>query len=536
VSADNARSTPQRFTFTITPQPTAPVTPATTTQEICGDGIDNNRNGQIDENCPIIPTIRLTDLVDGFYNRISTSRPTTSLEYMIEYDARGQMLNRWCTANGDGSLPVGIRYDSNVFRNCNEITPHRDQAVVGYGSRVQNTGQKWSCAVVFDQTNTPSRPACASWEVVRLARGPPIAVIEFQGVWPPNQNDYAYLPYRGNTPHDNAFFWYEALERTETGRRALFDCRWDDGPWQPCGILPFHRLTCRAPTTPTAECFYHRNAERGYDQISSVGEGQHSLTVRARYIDSEPGPQTRFIWCVTRTDSCVHSPQTFRPIVYPGLQGNMISGINQSFFLPNASVNNIIIEKETAKLSGSICDWAVTNALKEISYAKDKDNSDNQTLHTQLAKEYLSECPASYQYPIPGNLTNGLSFANGTEIPYPTEKNIPMVTSSGNELISQDKVIGPGSGAESDKNTDSPVSKGENSDATTEGGTSKDGGESTVDTNEPVGQDQKQEAGGSGTEDDTSASKIDKDEPSLEDSKPNCRVGETFTEEGCAPS
>ena len=111
-----------------------------------------------------------------------------------------------------------------------------------------------------------------------------------------------------------------------------------------------------------------------------------------------------------------------------------------------------------------------------------------------------------------------------------------MVTSSGDELISQDKVIGPGSGAESDKNTDSPVSKGENSDATTEGGTSKDGGKSTVDTNEPVGQDQKQEAGESGTEDDTSASKIDKDESSLEDSKPNCRVGETLTEEGCAPS
>jgi hypothetical protein len=193
----------------------------------------------------------------------------------------------------------------------------------------------------------------------------------------------------------------------------------------------------------------------------------------------------------------------------------------------------LVTNENAQKYNGTFCDAMVTKALEHINYAKNKDNTDSQTLrNTQLAKNYLSECSGSYQY-ANQSLRETLAFFNGTGTPLSSDKNIPLVIEPDKGLIEQGKVIGPA--AQGDDNTESPVSV-EDSDTTTEDETTKGG--STVDTNAPVKEEQKQEtaAEGGGAEDDSSI-QTDKDKPSLEDSKSSCLTGETYIPgEGCAPS
>jgi hypothetical protein len=77
-------------------------TPAGMPQEICGDRIDNNGNGRVDEDpCP---TVRIIKAKDGFHSILSSTIPTTSPSYAILGEARGQMLNRLCTAVATGGI------------------------------------------------------------------------------------------------------------------------------------------------------------------------------------------------------------------------------------------------------------------------------------------------------------------------------------------------------------------------------------------------------------------------------------------------
>lgn len=330
-------------------------TPASIPQEICGDGIDNNRNGQTDENCP--PTVRFTRVEDEYENVISTSRPTTSEEFRIAFEARGQMLNRWCEVLSDGPLPVGITYGSYPGFSCHNIIPNQNEVVMQYGTLASGLGQKWYCVVVFDRTNIPSNPSCASWEVVRSARSPPTTAVGLHSAH--TGSGFINVPNNDQTPYNNMYFLFNAIPNgMDRPYRPFFECRWDGDVYEPCGQgsdVVFWWCS------PGGQC---RNTialhEPSPTIVRDVSQGHHLLGVRSRYIDSAPGPETQFQWCVTPTNTCVQRPDSYSPI-----QGSMISNwVNQSTslpdiglnktILPDAGMNKIIRENETAKLSALI--------------------------------------------------------------------------------------------------------------------------------------------------------------------------------------
>jgi len=586
------------------------------------------------------PTISFTRVEDGYGVQVSSSRPTTSQELAITMQASGQGLSRLCaTGVSQGTLPAGIRYDSSLFSSCRSITPSTNQIphqTLGVGV-IMGTGQKWYCAVVFDRTNLPSIPACASWQVVTNSGSqPPNIEITLHSAHTGSTrtghtlSDYSNVRNGGTTTYDNIHFRFLAVPNgmsIDANRRALFDCAWDTRDWEPCG-----RITVPlAYSSPTGGIIgpitVHENLK---DEVAyPVSDGEHTLAVKSRWADSRPGPTAVFIWCVSRTNACIPHPSTYSEIIPTSIsQGNMISGTNETatlqglkefnknlVFIAEAGPANLtVIEGNAVALNGSVIIVSPKEIINKVrpfnasiseniyntsgalesegkKYQKqfiDQPKESNVTISSvnwsQLSGPDVKLNISANDAPTSENAVqfNNRSVGSSTIqtcigclarfIAPSVEQNTPLsfrltftddngkqYSDTINILVVNAESIVPGDVTKNithqetgkvieghDPLTRPDISTGQQG---TEEGSAVKGGElggtgkqehgvddSNVQQDKSSQKEEEEAPAGGGAADESSASKIEQNKPSLEDDKPNCRVGETFTEEGCAPS
>ncbi len=327
------------WTVTITQAPTP-------TTEICGDGIDNNRNGQIDEEpCPRV-RIHVHDA-----NGMDVSfRRTSYGVFFTLYEVRGEMLDRYCdTGLLSGPIPSKIVYDRQRFSTCVTIPDRALQGEVGWGLNhlhsLVNPGTYSYCAVVFDTSNRRSSVSCTQWEVIRgsnpdISPTTRLSDVRSGGIY---IGTWETLPNGGRTPYHGINFIARAVPPAGVGgsdQEAYFDCAWDSGWFSKCG--------------------FRVDAQTTFIPLSGVGDGAHYVRVKAWYPGSSSiGPGESFNWCVVSpTSPCGPGITTIRNPIYRGMSLTGMfpvgSGINESSIINDAGLNKIVVENEKANLSSTI--------------------------------------------------------------------------------------------------------------------------------------------------------------------------------------
>jgi len=524
---------------------------------------------------PTAPSIRITRIIDPTGFIVSESFPSDNGDVIILTEGHGDGLSRRCFSFGNTPIPRSPSIPTTPFSpatgagcTANIFDPHPisiSGSDVGSGNLAGgiNYGQFYVCVAVWNQNNMRSAPSCSSFNVAPLPENPPLTRIQFHR--PNTGTAYQNLQDGQTTQYRNIHFIFGAYPLPgrdfDPTKAALFECDWDQQGWRPCGQTPiFSAILCIPSSGGISNCPQNVRLSvvpyLGKDIVQGISEGRHSVEVRSKYPFSQPsirGSEGTFEWCVV---SCA-ATSNFRPIMVPGPYSgspSMVTDTNQSsipIVLANAGLDKTVYKNTNVVLGGNLYVIPPANfpnngtisdlknilapdlgiksiSWKQISGQEVKLNSTNTMAVKFEAPDLKDNQLLKFNFTMTDN--NGVEHSDTVDVGVNTT----------NSTVGQIGIIprNQTSSTEGEQADDVAVRVKPES-TTAEGGESGAGvqGSNVPPDLTPAQEEEQRVPAGAGADDDASASKIEKGDSPLQDSKTSCPAGETYIpNEGCAPS